>query len=58
MPSTTPDRDVDATLGPPPPTDNLTARAARWSAAHRRTAVLGWIAFVIAAFAAGTWWRR
>ena len=34
--------------------DNLTARAARWSAAHRKTAVLGWFAFVLAAFAAGS----
>ena len=35
------------------PLDSLTARAARWSAAHRRTAILGWLAFVIAAFAIG-----
>src|SRR5262245_61254639 len=34
--------------------DNLTARAARWSAAHRRTAVLGWFAFVLVAFAIGS----
>jgi uncharacterized membrane protein YdfJ with MMPL/SSD domain len=33
---------------------NLTARAARWSAAHRRTAVLGWFAFVIVTFAVGS----
>jgi uncharacterized membrane protein YdfJ with MMPL/SSD domain len=32
----------------------LTARAARWSAAHRKTAVLGWFAFVLAAFAIGS----
>ena len=36
-----------------PPT-NLTARAARWSATHRRTAVLGWLAFVVVAFAIGS----
>ena len=30
-----------------PPSMNLTSRAARWSAAHRRTAVLGWLAFVL-----------
>jgi RND superfamily putative drug exporter len=35
-------------------TDNLTARAARWSATHRRTAVLGWFAFVLIAFAIGS----
>jgi uncharacterized membrane protein YdfJ with MMPL/SSD domain len=33
---------------------NLTSRAARWSAAHRRTAVLGWLAFVLVAFAIGS----
>jgi RND superfamily putative drug exporter len=36
-----------------PPLDSLTARAARWSAAHRRTAILGWLAFVVVAFAVG-----
>jgi uncharacterized membrane protein YdfJ with MMPL/SSD domain len=39
-------------MGPRP--DNLTARAARWSAAHRRRAVLGWFAFVLLAFAIGS----
>jgi uncharacterized membrane protein YdfJ with MMPL/SSD domain len=33
---------------------NLTSRAARWSAAHRRTAVLGWLAFVLVTFAIGS----
>jgi RND superfamily putative drug exporter len=33
---------------------NLPARAARWSAAHRWTAVLGWLAFVFVAFAIGS----
>jgi uncharacterized membrane protein YdfJ with MMPL/SSD domain len=32
---------------------NLAARAGRWSAAHWKTATLGWIAFVIAALAIG-----
>lgn len=32
---------------------NFTARAGRWSATHRKTAVLGWLAFVIAAFVLG-----
>ena len=35
-----------------PPT-TFAARAARWSAAHRRTAVLSWLAFVGIAFALG-----
>ncbi|MGZ4273154.1 MAG: MMPL family transporter, partial [Solirubrobacteraceae bacterium] len=34
-------------------TGNLTSRAARWGAAHRRRVVLGWLVFVIVAFAAG-----
>jgi hypothetical protein len=29
---------------------NLAARAGRWSAQHRRKAILGWIAFVILGF--------
>src|SRR5829696_8152732 len=33
---------------------NLTARAARWSAAHRKIAILGWFAFVFVAFAIGS----
>ena len=36
------------------PLDNFTARVARWSAAHRRTAVLGWLAFVLVTFAIGS----
>ncbi len=32
---------------------NLAARAGRWSAQHRRKAVLGWLAFVIAAVMIG-----
>jgi uncharacterized membrane protein YdfJ with MMPL/SSD domain len=35
-----------------PPT-TFAARAARWSAAHRRIAVLSWVAFVVVAFALG-----
>jgi len=35
------------------PVDNLTARAARWSAAHRSAAIFGWFAFVLIAFAVG-----
>ena len=32
---------------------NLAARAGRWSAQHRRTAILGWILFVVLAAVAG-----
>ena len=34
--------------------ESVTARAARWSAAHRRAAILGWLAFVFVAFAVGS----
>src|SRR4249919_1476360 len=30
---------------------NIAARMGRWSASHRKTAIFGWLAFVIAAFA-------
>jgi uncharacterized membrane protein YdfJ with MMPL/SSD domain len=33
---------------------NLAARAGNWSAAHRKTAILGWFVFVIAAITVGT----
>jgi uncharacterized membrane protein YdfJ with MMPL/SSD domain len=32
---------------------NVAARMGRWSARHRKTAIFGWLAFVIAAFALG-----
>ena len=35
------------------PPRNFAARAGRWSARHRKAAVLGWIAFVLIAFAVG-----
>jgi uncharacterized membrane protein YdfJ with MMPL/SSD domain len=35
------------------PPRNLAARAGRWSAQHRRTALVGWIAFVVLAFVVG-----
>jgi uncharacterized membrane protein YdfJ with MMPL/SSD domain len=34
-------------------TGNIAARAGRWSARHRKTAIIGWLAFVLAAFAVG-----
>ena len=37
----------------PWPVSTFTARAAHWSATHRRTAVLGWLAFVVIAFMIG-----
>ena len=33
---------------------NIAARMGRWSAKHRKTAIFGWLAFVIASFAIGT----
>jgi uncharacterized membrane protein YdfJ with MMPL/SSD domain len=36
------------------PTRNLAARMGRWSASHRKTAIFGWLAFVIASLAIGT----
>jgi RND superfamily putative drug exporter len=35
------------------PPGGLAARAARWSAQHRKTAIWGWLAFVIVAFGIG-----
>jgi uncharacterized membrane protein YdfJ with MMPL/SSD domain len=32
---------------------NIAARAARWSAQHRKKAIFGWLAFVVVAFAIG-----
>src|SRR5215217_6247419 len=32
---------------------NIAARAGRWSARHRKTAILGWILFVVLAFMVG-----
>ena len=36
------------------PTRNIAARMGRWSASHRKVAILGWFAFVIAAVAIGS----
>src|SRR3954451_12620232 len=33
---------------------NLAARAGRWSAGHRKTAIWGWLAFVLVALALGS----
>jgi RND superfamily putative drug exporter len=35
------------------PSNNLAARAGRWSAKHRKTAIIGWLTFVILAFMIG-----
>src|SRR4051794_31203713 len=42
-------RDTDVTTS-----RNLAARAGRWSARHRKTAVFGWLGFVVLAIALGT----
>ena len=34
--------------------ENFTSRSARWSAAHRKGVVRGWLAFVLLAFAIGS----
>ena len=34
-------------------TRNIAARAGRWSATHRKTAIWGWLAFMVVAFAVG-----
>ena len=33
--------------------NNIAARAGRWSAGHRKTAIFGWLAFVIASVVIG-----
>jgi uncharacterized membrane protein YdfJ with MMPL/SSD domain len=38
---------------PPAPKRNIAARMARWSAQHRKTAIFGWLAFVLVAFVMG-----
>ena len=35
------------------PKKNIAARAARWSATHRKLAIFGWLAFVVAALVIG-----
>jgi RND superfamily putative drug exporter len=48
------ENDTEVTAMSTPGSANLTLRAARWSAAHRWKAVLGWLAFVSVAFAIGS----
>src|SRR5688500_11386318 len=36
------------------PHSNLAARAGRWSAQHRKTAIFGWLAFVVIALVLGS----
>ena len=52
QPSPSDERPPDA-VEPGCPT-NLSGRMARWSARHRKIAVFGWLAFVLVAFAVGT----
>ena len=44
---------VEATAGEPRRSRNLAARMGRWSAAHKKTAIFGWLAFVAVAFMLG-----
>ena len=52
-----PSEDVDVLAAAPPRlpqrSRNLAARMGRWSASHWKTAVFGWLAFVLAALAIG-----
>src|SRR5688500_899625 len=41
-------------MSPLKPSNNIAARMGRWSASHWKTAVFGWLAFVIAALVIGT----
>src|SRR3954451_6320019 len=36
------------------PSRNIAARAGRWSASHRKTAIFGWLAFVLIALVVGS----
>jgi hypothetical protein len=47
------DADMAATQGSRSP-KSIAARAGRWSAEHRKTAIFGWLAFVLVAFALGS----
>jgi hypothetical protein len=44
--------------------NNIAARAGRWSAQHRKKAIVGWLVFVILAFGIGgidtakQWWHK
>src|SRR5688572_16894224 len=40
-------------MSPLKPSNNIAARMGRWSASHWKTAVFGWLAFVIAALVIG-----
>ena len=46
-------RTADAALSEPRRSTNVAARMGRWSARHRKTAIFGWLAFVVASFAVG-----
>ena len=46
-------RPSTATVGETKRSNNLAARMGRWSAGHKKTAIFGWLAFVVAAFMLG-----
>src|SRR6266540_7306119 len=43
----------EPSMSPMKPSYNLAARMGRWSASHWKTAVFGWLAFVLVAVAVG-----
>ena len=43
----------DTTVRAPGRSRNLAARMGRWSASHKKTAILGWLAFIAVAFLIG-----
>src|SRR5271165_3344126 len=49
-----PGRSTAAMFGRMSDRANLASRAARWSAAHRKAVILGWLALVVVAFALGS----
>src|SRR5579863_6271738 len=53
LPISPPDEAHDPPPGQRPERPNLTERVAGWSAAHRKTAVFGWLLLVAAIFMAG-----
>jgi uncharacterized membrane protein YdfJ with MMPL/SSD domain len=51
--SRTPHREGETTVSPLKRSNNFAARMGRWSARHRKIAIFGWLAFVVAAVVIG-----
>src|SRR3954467_4534141 len=49
----TPQTPGGAAMSPLADSRNIAARMGRWSATHKKTAIFGWLAFVLAAFVIG-----